>query len=72
MFKFNTNLIQMMFTDKTEIMIDSSKKLITYTSLKGEKTKYSLAKALESKDKEMIKTEIYTVTNSGKLKALLI
>ena len=45
---------------KTEIILSSEQKLVTYTNLKGEKSEYPLATALDNKNAEMAKRLKYT------------
>ena len=52
--------VQVNFTDKTEIILSSEQKLVTYTNLKGEKSEYPLATALDNKNAEMAKRLKYT------------
>jgi len=48
------------FTDKTEIILSSEQRLVTYVNKKGEKSQYPLATALESSNVEMAKRLKYT------------
>jgi len=48
------------FTDKTEVILCSDTKLLTYVNKKGERTNYPLATAFESENTEMIKRLKYT------------
>jgi len=48
------------FTDKTEIILSSENKTVTYVNKKGEKTNYPLQTALESSNQEMTKRLKYT------------
>ena len=48
------------FTDKTEIILSSEQKLVTYMNKKGERSQYPLATALESSNLEMAKRLKYT------------
>ena len=50
----------MNFTDKTEIILSSEQRLVTYVNKKGEKSQYPLATALESSNVEMAKRLKYT------------
>jgi polo-like kinase 1 len=43
------------FTDKTEIILSSEHKLVTYVNKKGERSNYPLATALDSQNTEMAK-----------------
>ena len=40
--------MQVNFTDKTEIILSSEHKLVTYVNKKGERSQYPLATALDS------------------------
>ncbi len=60
MFRLSNKIVQVNFTDKTEIILSSQQKLVTYVNLKGEKSEYPLATALESKNAEMAKRLKYT------------
>ena len=51
---------QVDFTDKTEIILSSEQKLVTYLNKKGERSQYPLASALESTNQEMAKRLKYT------------
>lgn len=53
-------LFQVNFTDKTEIILSSENKTVTYVNKKGEKTNYPLQTALESSNQEMTKRLKYT------------
>lgn len=50
----------MNFTDKTEIILSSESKTVTYVNKKGEKTNFPLQTALESSNQEMTKRLKYT------------
>jgi len=60
MFRLNNKIVQVDFTDKTEIILSSEQKLVTYLNKKGETTQYPLASALESSNHEMAKRLKYT------------
>jgi polo-like kinase 1 len=60
MFRLSNKIVQVNFTDKTEIILSSEQKLVTYTNLKGEKSEYPLATALDNKNAEMAKRLKYT------------
>lgn len=45
----------MNFTDKTEIILSSENKMVTYVNKKGERSSYPLATALDSQNLEMAK-----------------
>ena len=50
----------MNFTDKSEIILSSENKMVTYVNKKGEKSSYPLQTALESSNHEMAKRLKYT------------
>lgn len=60
MFRLSNKIVQVNFTDKSEIILSSQQKLVTYINLKGEKSEYPLATALDSKNAEMAKRLKYT------------
>jgi len=48
MFRLSNKVVQVYFKDKTEILLCSQKKLITYTNKQGKRATYPLSAALES------------------------
>ena len=60
MFRLSNKIVQVNFTDRTEIILSSEQKLVTYINLKGERSEYPLATALDSKNAEMAKRLKYT------------
>lgn len=60
MFRLNNKIVQVDFTDKTEIILTSEQRLVTYMNKKGERSQYPLATALESSNLEMAKRLKYT------------
>ena len=50
----------MNFTDKTEVILSSEHKMLTYVNKRGERSSYPLATALESTNAEMTKRLKYT------------
>jgi polo-like kinase 1 len=60
MFRLSNKIVQVNFTDKTEIILSSELKMVTYVNKKGERTNYPLATALESSNTEMAKRLRYT------------
>jgi len=60
MFRLSNKIVQVNFTDKTEVILSSESKLVTYVNKKGEKSHYPLATALESNNAEMSKRLKYT------------
>jgi len=60
MFRLSNKIVQVNFTDKTEIILSSENKIVTYVNKKGERSHYPLATALESSNSEMAKRLKYT------------
>lgn len=60
MFRLSNKIVQVNFTDKTEIILSSELKMVTYVNKKGERSNYPLATALESSNTEMAKRLRYT------------
>ena len=60
MFRLSNKIVQVNFTDKTEILLSSENKTVTYVNKKGERTNYPLATALESTNTEMAQRLKYT------------
>ena len=60
MFRLSNKIVQVNFTDKTEIILSSENKMVTYVNKKGERSNYPLANALESSNTEMAKRLKYT------------
>jgi polo-like kinase 1 len=60
MFRLSNKIVQVNFTDKTEIILSSENKIVTYVNKKGERSHYPLATALESSNAEMAKRLNYT------------
>lgn len=60
MFRLSNKIVQVDFKDKTEIILSSENKMVTYVNKKGEKSNYPLATALESTNVEMAKRLKYT------------
>ena len=60
MFRLSNKIVQVNFTDKTEIILSSENKMVTYVNKKGERSNYPLATALESNNTEMAKRLKYT------------
>ena len=59
-FRLSNKIVQVQFEDKTEIILFSDAKLVTYVNKKGEREQYSLALALESTNKDLNKRLKYT------------
>ena len=60
MFKLSNKIIQVCFQDKTEIILSSQDKVVTYCNKKGEKVSYPLKTALKMENYEMVKRLKYT------------
>jgi len=60
MFRLSNKIVQMNFTDKTEIILSSENKIVTYLNKKGERSNYPLSSALESNNPDMAKRLKYT------------
>eukprot|EP00828_Plagiopyla_frontata_P033504 TRINITY_DN4350_c0_g1_i3.p1 TRINITY_DN4350_c0_g1~~TRINITY_DN4350_c0_g1_i3.p1 ORF type:complete len:318 (+),score=41.02 TRINITY_DN4350_c0_g1_i3:645-1598(+) len=60
MFKLSNNIVQVNFTDRTEVILSPELKMLTYVNKKGERSNYPLATALESTNVEMTKRLKYT------------
>lgn len=60
MFRLSNKIVQVNFTDKSEIILSSEQKLVTYIDLKGQRSEYPLATALDSKNTDMAKRLKYT------------
>jgi len=53
MFRLSNKIVQVNFHDKTEILLSSENRQVTYVNKKGERSTYPLASALESQNQEM-------------------
>ncbi len=60
MFRLSNKLVQVTFEDKTEIVLSSETREVTYVNKKGERETYPLSSALESTNAEMSKRLTYT------------
>ena len=60
MFRLSNKIVQVDFQDKTQIVLSSESKLVTYVNKKGEGSQYPIATALESENAEMAKRLKYT------------
>jgi len=60
MFRLSNKIVQVDFQDKTQIVLSSESKLVTYVNKKGEGSQYPIATALESDNAEMAKRLKYT------------
>lgn len=60
LFRLSNKIVQVNFTDKTEVILSSELKMLTYVNKKQERSHYPLATALESTNQEMTKRLKYT------------
>ena len=60
MFRLSNKIVQVCFQDKTEIILSSESRVVTYCNKKGERMNYPLSTALEMQDYEMTKRLEYT------------
>jgi len=60
MFRLSNKLVQVTFEDKTEIILSSETREVTYVNKKGERETFPLSSALESTNAEMAKRLTYT------------
>ncbi|CAD8127828.1 unnamed protein product [Paramecium sonneborni] len=60
MFRLSNKIVQVNFTDKTEIILSSEHKMVTYVNKTGDRSHYPLATALDSQNTEMAKRLKYT------------
>lgn len=60
MFRLSNKIIQVDFQDKTQIILSSESKLVSYVNKKMECSQYPIATALESDNQEMAKRLKYT------------
>ena len=60
MFRLSNKIVQVDFHDKTQIVLSSIAKLVTYVNKKGEKSHYKIAEAMDSDNAEMGKRLKYT------------
>ena len=58
--RLSNKIVQVAFTDKTEIILSSESKLVTYLNKSGKRSKYPISEALESDNSEMAKRLKYT------------
>lgn len=59
-FRLNNKIVQVNFADKTEIILSSENRMVTYVNKKAERSQFPLATALESPNQEMTKRLKYT------------
>ena len=55
MFRLSNKIVQVCFQDKTEIILSSESRVVTYANKRGERTTYPLSTALEMSNYEMTK-----------------
>ena len=60
MFRLSNKIVQVCFQDKTEIILSSESRVVTYCNKKGERQTYPLSTALEMSNYEMTKRLKYT------------
>ena len=59
-FRLSNKIVQVFFTDRTELMLSSVSKIVVYINKRGDIFSYQLANALDSHNKEMTKRLKYT------------
>ena len=60
MFRLSNKIVQVNFKDRTEILLNSESRFVTYVNNKGERSVMPLSLALDSNDAEMTKRLKYT------------
>ena len=66
MFRLSNKIVQVNFTDKTEIILSSEEKMVTYVNKFGERSNYPLATALNSQNTEMAKRlKVFNIITSS-------
>ena len=60
MFRLSNKIVQVCFQDKTEIILSSESRVVTYANKRGERTTYPLSTALEMSNYEMTVRLKYT------------
>ena len=60
MFRLSNKIVQVCFQDKTEIILSSESRVVTYANKRGDRTTYPLSTALEMSNYEMTKRLKYT------------
>ena len=58
--RLSNKIVQVAFNDKTEIILSSESKLVTYVNKKGERLEYAIGNALDSENTEMARRLKYT------------
>lgn len=59
-FRLSNKIVQVIFFDKTEIILHSENRAVTYVNKKGDRLFYSLESSIESNNAEMTKRLNYT------------
>ena len=60
MFRLSNKIVQVDFTDKTEIILSTLHKMVTYVNKKGERNHYEFKSAFDNNNTEMAKRLKYT------------
>ena len=60
MFRLSNKIVQVIFTDKTEILLQSENKIVTYVDKKAYRQNFPLTNALENSNNDMAKRLKYT------------
>ena len=60
LFRLSNKIVQVCFQDKSEIILASDSRMVTYQNRQGIRKTYTLQEALESTDQEMTKRLKYT------------
>ena len=60
MFRLSNKVVQVIFQDRTEIILSSETKVVTYLDKQGQRNLYPLATAFEVNNQEMTKRLKYT------------
>ena len=60
MFRLSNKIVQVCFQDKTEIILSSESRVVTYANKRGDRTTYPLSTALEMSNYEITKRLKYT------------
>ena len=59
-FRLSNKVVQVIFTDRTEVLLSSGTREVMYVNKKGERLNYPLDSAFDSENAEMIKRLKYT------------
>ena len=60
MFRLSNKIVQVIFNDKTDIILSSESKTVTYCNKKGKRSIYPLGIALQADNQKMVKRLKYT------------